>query len=72
MKKIIIISILFLYTLTFPVSSKNDLYQKIDVFGEVLENIREPLRFESTSDAGSLPEVSVPFISHRSMVRGAN
>ena len=41
MKKIIIISILFLYTLTFPVSSKNDLYQKIDVFGEVLENIKK-------------------------------
>ena len=40
MKKIIILS---LYFLIFNLSafSKNDLYEKIDLFGEVLENIKK-------------------------------
>ena len=40
MKKIILLSFLllnFLYTSAF---TKNDLYEKIDLFGEVLENIK--------------------------------
>ena len=41
MKKIFILSIFFLnLSITF-VFSKNDLYEKIDLFGEVLENIKE-------------------------------
>ena len=41
MKKIILLSFLllnFLYTSAF---TKNDLYEKIDLFGEVLENIKK-------------------------------
>jgi len=41
MKKIIILSIIFFYYLSLPVFSKNDLYEKIDLFGEVLENIEK-------------------------------
>ena len=41
MKKIIILSIIFFYYLNIPVFSKNDLYEKIDLFGEVLENIKK-------------------------------
>ena len=41
MKKIIILSIIFFYYLNIPVFSKNDLYKKIDLFGEVLENIEK-------------------------------
>jgi carboxyl-terminal processing protease len=41
MKKIIILSIIFFYYLNIPVFSKNDLYEKIDLFGEVLENIEK-------------------------------
>ena len=37
MKKIIILSIVFLNYLSLPSFSKNDLYEKIDLFGEVLE-----------------------------------
>ena len=40
MKKLICI-ILFLSFLNNPVFSKNDLYEKIDLFGEVLENIKK-------------------------------
>ena len=41
MKKIFILSIFFLnLSITFAFS-KNDLYEKIDLFGEVLENIKE-------------------------------
>ena len=41
MKKIIILSIIFFYYLNIPVFSKNDLYEKIDLFGEVLEKIEK-------------------------------
>jgi len=41
MKKIIILSVIFFYYLNIPVFSKNDLYEKIDLFGEVLENIEK-------------------------------
>ena len=41
MKKIITLSVIFFYYLNIPVFSKNDLYEKIDLFGEVLENIEK-------------------------------
>jgi carboxyl-terminal processing protease len=41
MKKIIILSVIFFYYFNIPVFSKNDLYEKIDLFGEVLENIEK-------------------------------
>ena len=41
MNKIIILSILLLNFLCSSVFSKNDLYEKIDLFGEVLENIKK-------------------------------
>ena len=41
MKKIIILSIIFVNFLSLPAFSKNDLYEKIDLFGEVLENIKK-------------------------------
>ena len=41
MKKILILSIIFVNFLSLPVFSKNDLYEKIDLFGEVLENIKK-------------------------------
>jgi len=41
MKKILILSILIFYFSSNPVFSKNDLYEKIDLFGEVLENIKK-------------------------------
>ena len=41
MKKIIFFIILFFYVLNVSVFSKNDLYEKIDLFGEVLENIKK-------------------------------
>jgi carboxyl-terminal processing protease len=41
MKKVIILSVIFFYYLNLPVFSKNDLYEKIDLFGEVLENIEK-------------------------------
>ena len=41
MKKIIILSIVFLNYFSLPSFSKNDLYEKIDLFGEVLENIKK-------------------------------
>ena len=41
MKKILIISIIIFITLTNIVFSKNNLYEKIDLFGEVLENIKK-------------------------------
>ena len=41
MKKIIILFFIFFYYLSIPVFSKNDLYEKIDLFGEVLENIEK-------------------------------
>ncbi len=41
MKKIIILSIIFLLSFNFSAFSKNELYEKIDLFGEVLENIKE-------------------------------
>ena len=40
MKKIIILSIIFL-NFNLSAFSKNDLYEKIDLFGEVLENIKK-------------------------------
>ncbi len=41
MKKILIFFTFFSYFLTNSVFSKNDLYEKIDLFGEVLENIKK-------------------------------
>ena len=41
MKKIIILTAIFLHSLTLSAFSKNELYEKIDLFGEVLENIKE-------------------------------
>ena len=41
MKKIIIVSTLFLFFYSSTSNSKNDLYEKIDLFGEVLENIKK-------------------------------
>ena len=41
MKKILFLIILFLNFHYNPVLSKNNLYQKIDLFGEVLENIKK-------------------------------
>ena len=41
MKKILILSILILNFISTSVFSKNDLYEKIELFGEVLENIKE-------------------------------
>ena len=41
MIKIIIFLIIFLNLLSNSVLSKNDLYEKIDLFGEVLENIKK-------------------------------
>ena len=41
MKKTILLSILLLSFLYTPAFSKNDLYEKIDLFGEVLENIKK-------------------------------
>ena len=41
MKKIIILLIIFLNSLNLPAFSKNDLYEKIDLFGEVLEKIKQ-------------------------------
>ncbi len=40
MKKILILIIIFINLLFTSVFSKNDLYEKIDLFGEVLENIK--------------------------------
>jgi carboxyl-terminal processing protease len=41
MKKIIILSIIFFNSLGLEAFSKNDLYEKIDLFGEVLEKIKK-------------------------------
>ena len=41
MKKVITISLLIFNLTSSSVFSKNDLYEKIDLFGEVLENIKE-------------------------------
>ena len=41
MKKILILSILILNLQNTSLFSKNDLYEKIDLFGEVLENIKK-------------------------------
>jgi len=41
MKKILILFILIFNFSSSPVFSKNDLYEKIDLFGEVLENIKK-------------------------------
>ena len=41
MKKILILSSLFIYLFLSAANSKNDLYDKIDLFGEVLENIKK-------------------------------
>ncbi len=41
MKNIIILSILIFNFLSTSISAKNELYEKIDLFGEVLENIKE-------------------------------
>ena len=41
MKKILILSILIFNFTTYPAFSKNDLFEKIDLFGEVLENIKK-------------------------------
>ena len=41
MKKIIFLSILIFTFISTSVFSKNDLYEKIDLFGEVLENIKK-------------------------------
>ena len=41
MKKIFLILILFFHFLNTSVFAKNNLYEKIDLFGEVLENIQK-------------------------------
>jgi carboxyl-terminal processing protease len=41
MKKIIVLSLIFFNFFNFSAFSKNDLYEKIDLFGEVLENIEK-------------------------------
>ncbi len=41
MKKILVISIMYLSSISTSVYSKNNLYEKIDLFGEVLENIKK-------------------------------
>ena len=41
MKKIIFLSILIFSFISNSVFSKHDLYEKIDLFGEVLENIKK-------------------------------
>jgi len=41
MKKILILFIIIFNFLSSPVFSKNNLYEKIDLFGEVLENIKK-------------------------------
>ena len=41
MKKNLLIFIFFIYFFKIPVFSKNNLYEKIDLFGEVLENIQK-------------------------------
>ena len=41
MKKILILILLIFYFLTNSVFAKNELYEKIDLFGEVLENIKK-------------------------------
>ncbi len=41
MKKIIILTFFFQHLFVVSTFSKNDLYEKIDLFGEVLENIRK-------------------------------
>ena len=41
MKKIIFLSLLIFSFISTSVFSKNDLYEKIDLFGEVLENIKK-------------------------------
>ena len=41
MKKIIILSIIFFNIFNVSALSKNELYEKIDLFGEVLENIKK-------------------------------
>ena len=41
MKKIIFLPILIFTFISTSVFSKNDLYEKIDLFGEVLENIKK-------------------------------
>ena len=41
MKKIFLILILFFHFSNTSVFSKNNLYEKIDLFGEVLENIQK-------------------------------
>ena len=41
MKKLIILSILIIYSLSTYVFPKNNLYEKIDLFGEVIENIKK-------------------------------
>ena len=41
MKKIIFLSIIFFNFLNSSAFSKNDLYDKIDLFGEVLEKIKK-------------------------------
>ena len=41
MKKIIILSIIFLKSLSPSAFSQNELYEKIDLFSEVLEKIKD-------------------------------
>ena len=41
MKKILILFILIFNFLSSPVFSKNKINEKIDIFGEVLENIKK-------------------------------
>ena len=41
MKKIVFLSILISTLITTFALSKNDLYEKIDLFGEVIENIKK-------------------------------
>ncbi len=41
MKKILVLFIFLFHLLSVPSYSKNDLYEKIDLFSEVLENIKK-------------------------------
>ena len=60
MKKILILFILIFNFLSSPVFSKNKLYEKIDLFGEVLENIKkEVLEAKKTFQKYKWPHIDV-------------
>ena len=58
MKKILIITIIFSNFLSVSVFAKNELYEKIDLFGEVLENIKKEYVDEVQGADKTLPHKS--------------